>query len=542
MLIAPTPGNESDRLQALYRYEVLDTPAELDYERVSHIASQLCHTPIAMVSFIDRDRQWVKSAYGITIDTIPREVSLCAHTVAGAEPLHVPDTTHDDRFADNPAVTGPPNIIFYAGFPLRSTEGLAIGSLCVIDHYPRQLTESQALALQALADQVGLLLELRLTNNQLEQARLEAEELARQKAQLLATLSHEIRTPLHALEGYTQQVLDQHPRPDQQNSLHHLQSIGRTLVSLVNNILDYSKLQANKLLLESLPFSVRTLIQHAIDINAWQASQKKLSLVAHIDDAMPDQLLGDATRLLQVLLNLLGNALKFTEKGEVCVHAYVLEHRGTDLTLSIEVSDTGIGIAPLALASLFNEYTQVSAATSRLYGGSGLGLAISRQLVDLMGGKLVVQSQEGRGSRFGFQLTMPVYEAPTPCGLSDWTRGRLLGVDDSLFNTKMLEYLVAQEGGQIDTFTSPLDALEAARQTDYCGALLDLNMPDLDGYEMAKQLAVIQPGMPLIAVSADDSDETVERTRQAGFSGYLRKPFLPGQLLQILVEVVQQPH
>ncbi len=534
MLVAPIPANEADRLESLYQYDLLDTSQEVDYDRVSHIASQLCLTPIAMVSLIDRERQWVKSSYGITIENIPREISLCAHTILGEQPLIIEDTSRDNRFLDNPAVVHPPHIVFYTGIPLVSSDGFAIGSLCVIDHHPRQLTSSQQMALEALVDQVVLLMELRRTNSQLRLARMEAEGLAYQKAHLLATLSHEIRTPLHALEGYTQLLIDQQPQPDQQPSLQRLQTTGRTLVTLVNNILDYSKLQAGKLVLESIPFSVTDLIQQAVDMHTWQAEQKNLRLFTRLNPNIPRQLRGDATRLLQVLLNLISNALKFTAQGEVCVQASVVARTSSDVTLAIEVSDTGIGIAKESLALLFDEYTQVSASTSRLYGGSGLGLAITRQLVELMGSSLEVDSEEGQGTRFSFRLTLPVAETNALNGSSSWTQGVVLAVDDSPFNTKILTHLITQQGGQLAAFNSPLEALEAARHTTYRSMLLDLYMPEMDGYALAQQLRIVQPGVPLIALSADDSTETLERVSSAGFSGFLRKPFLSQQLIHLL--------
>lgn len=539
MLIAPIPTNETERLASLQQYFLLDTAPEAEYDRVSHIASQLCQTPIAMVSLIDQDRQWVKSHFGLAVDSVPREISLCAHTVAGGQLLVVEDTQVDDRFWDNPAVTGPPNIIFYAGVPLMSAEGLAIGSICVIDHYPRQLGASQQTALQELAAQVMLLMELRRTNYQLSQARAEAEELARQKSQLLATLSHEIRTPLHALEGYTQLMVDEQPRPDQQKSIQRLQTTSRTLVNLVNNILDYSKLQAGKLALEAIPFSVQELVQQAVDMQAWHAQQKNLRLVTEIDAQLPTRLRGDATRLFQVVLNLVSNALKFTKAGEVRIKVDVLAKSPQEVTLKIAVVDTGIGIPQASLSLLFNEYAQVSASTTRLYGGTGLGLAISRQLLDLMGSKLDVQSQEGQGSAFSFCLTLPILETAPPERASAVSSSNqlILAVDDNPLNTKVLAHFIKKHNGRVAVFNSPLEALESASHTPYRAMLLDLHMPEMDGYELARQLQAVQPGVPLIALSADDSVETLERVKATGFQSFLRKPFLPHDLLRILTEL-----
>lgn len=539
MLIAPVPSNEEQRLESLYQYQLLDTTSEIEYDRVSHIASQLCQTPIAMVSLIDRERQWVKSFYGLAVDTIPRDISLCAHTILGQNLVIVEDTTKDTRFWDNPAVMGQPFIIFYAGVPLISSDGQAIGSICVIDHRPRQLAPSQQLALQALADQAMLLMELRRTNHQLRRARMEAEELAGQKSHLLATLSHEIRTPLHALEGHTQLLIDQHPHLAQQHSVRRLQTTGRTLVSLVNNILDYSKLQAGKLILETISFSLPELIQQAVEMQAWQAQQKNIQLTTQFDPHVPVRVKGDATRLLQILLNLVSNALKFTEEGEVKIQVRVVANQGSNVTLKIDVIDTGIGIPQDSLAVLFNEYTQVSAATARLYGGSGLGLAITRQLVELMGSKLEVSSQEGQGSTFGFYLSLSVVETVSrgTSALTLRSDELFLAVDDNPMNTKVLSHFITKHGGQVAVFHSPVEALESAKNTSYRGMLLDLHMPELDGYELAQHLHIIQPGVTLIALSADDSSETMERVKSSGFRYFLRKPFLPHELMHILTEL-----
>lgn len=239
-----------------------------------------------------------------------------------------------------------------------------------------------------------------------------------------------------------------------------------------------------------------------------------------------------------MLINLISNALKFTKEGGVSVEASVIEQTDEQVSLFIEVVDTGIGIPPESLATLFNEYTQVSAATTRQYGGTGLGLAITSQLIALMNSRIDVQSEVGKGSRFGFRLTLPTVDE-TPPTVNWRTEGKLLAVDDSLFNTKMLGHIVRQQGGQLDTFNNPLEALEAARHTAYLSMLLDLHMPELDGYDLARQLRDIQPGVPIIALSADDSAETLEKVYAAGFRGFLRKPFLPQQLVHLLDELTK---
>ncbi|NID12902.1 GAF domain-containing hybrid sensor histidine kinase/response regulator [Fibrivirga algicola] len=536
----PIPPDEAKRLESLQHYQLLDTAAEIEYDRVSQIASQLCQTPIALVSLIDRDRQWVKSCYGLTVDSVPRNTSLCAYTITSASPLIIADTTKDDRSRDKPGVLNQPFIRFYAGVPLMSADGQAIGSLCVMDHTPRQLTPQQEIALQALADQAMLLMELRRANLTLERARKEAEETACQKAQLLATLSHEIRTPLQALDGYAKLLLEQVASDEQQPSLRRLQTTSQTLLQLVNNILDYSKLQAGKLVLEQIPFSVRDLISQAVEMLSGQAQQKALRINTWFDPSLPNQVRGDATRLFQVVVNLLGNALKFTREGQVTIDVRTIAQADSSITLQLEVTDTGTGIAAGSMATLFNEYTQVSAATSRLYGGSGLGLAITRQLLELMGSELAVRSQEGEGSCFGFCLTLPVVE--TAASVSPFQlhpKDVFLAVDDSPFNTMMLSHFFGELGGQLAIFHSPMAALEAAKHTGYRAMLLDLYMPELDGFELARLLQTHQPGVPLIALSADDSNETLDRVKERGFHFFLRKPFLPHELVHVLSEATK---
>ncbi|WP_234733690.1 GAF domain-containing hybrid sensor histidine kinase/response regulator [Tellurirhabdus bombi] len=541
MIVAPIPVNELQRLAAVQRYALLDTLPEAEYDRITCIASELCQTPVALISLIDEKRQWVKSHYGLAVSEVPRDISPCAHTINYDHPLIVEDTTKDERFWDNPAVINQPYIIFYAGIPLISSDGFAVGSICVIDHQPRQLAQDQQIAMKALAQQVVLLMELRKTNAELAEARRDAEELAQQKAYLLATLSHEIRTPLHALEGYTQALLDNTKETTQQKDLKRLQNVGRTLVRMVNNILDYSKLQANKVLLEEASFSLSELLQETANLQEWQARQKGLKLSVEVDKNIPTTLKGDSTRLLQVMTNLLSNALKFTREGEIELRARLLEASQTHATLIVEVNDTGIGIPQEAIKHLFNEYIQVSVSTTREYGGTGLGLAISRQLLELMGSRLEVRSVVGQGTTFWFQLTLAIEVAKTPQVMNEesWLEGTYMAVDDNPFNTKILTYFFKKYGVQVAVFNSPLEALESAKNTQYKGILLDLHMPYLDGYELAAALRPLQPDTPIIALSADESSEASDKVKEAGFAGFLPKPFQAQQLKDLLIRITQ---
>jgi two-component system, sensor histidine kinase and response regulator len=371
-------------------------------------------------------------------------------------------------------------------------------------------------------------------------AKESAEAASRAKSQFLANMSHEIRTPMNGVLGMTELLLDCGLPQKQQGYLEIVRSSGEALLSIINNILDLSKIEAEKMILEKVPFSVRTVVETVIEMFAESAMRKGVELVCQIDREVPDSLAGDPVRLRQILVNLVGNAMKFTERGEVVVTARSAGKTGNALQLLCEIRDSGIGIAPEQIATIFQQFSQADESMTRKFGGTGLGLAIVKQLVELMGGSIGVHSSAGLGSTFWFRIALE--ELPAGEGAAHFVRRSLQGlrvliVDDNATALSILQQEITCFGMACDPAGSAREALALIRRPDappYDLAILDLVMPDMAGVELARAIREEPAGsrMRLLMLTSFGKTGDLERAQAAGIECYLDKPVKQEELLK----------
>jgi signal transduction histidine kinase len=376
---------------------------------------------------------------------------------------------------------------------------------------------------------------------ELHKAKNIAEEAASAKQQFLSTMSHEIRTPLNAIINTANLLREEEPRPDQLDNIEILQFSAGNLMNLINDILDFSKIDSGKIEFETVDFDLRKLLNGVRQSFEYEAVKKGLELVVQISEAVPPVIRGDSARLSQILINLVGNAIKFTNKGKITMEVLVISDSPERPEFLFKVIDTGIGIPEDKQQFIFESFTQASSSTTRKYGGTGLGLAITKKLISLQGGELELNSKAGEGSTFSFKLKFIKSEKNRleeemlmKTSFGSLKGLKVLVVEDNLVNQKIVSKFLAKWDATVDIAENGAVAVEKVAHEEDEVVLMDLHMPEMNGYDATRAIRSMEgdyfKNLPVIALTASAFLEDRDKIYTFGMSGYIIKPFNPREL------------
>ena len=374
-----------------------------DLDEITKSTSIIFDSPISAIGLMDQKNLTFISKVGLTLDSCDKETSFFKYTIEAGDLFVVEDSQDDDRFQNIPMDQGFPLLRFYAGIPLLTPTGLKIGTLFVADKKPRRLTHDQQLVLKSIAKQVIMCFELTRHKEELEILREQQNQISLTKEDFFRSMSHDLRTPLNSISGFTEILSETKLDNNQKDLVKIIKSSIEILISIVNDILDFSKIESGNLKLEDRVFNLKKFLKRIFKIFRIKAQEKNLDFEVKIGENIPTYILGDELRLKQILMNLLGNAVKFTEKGNIKLGVEIINQSQEEVELKFSVQDTGIGILEKNLDLIFEKFHQVEGNT-RVYGGTGIGLSIVNKLVELQHGKINVKSELGKGSEFNVSI------------------------------------------------------------------------------------------------------------------------------------------
>lgn len=410
----------------------------------------------------------------------------------------------------------------------KITTGLSIALIVILSLLTLSLYKNNNLRAKA-----NILLQDK--NNELQVAKERAEKASMVKAEFLSTITHELRTPMYAVTGLTHLLLEENPKPEQKEHLRSLQFSGEYLLNLINNILDLNKLEANKVEIEKTTFNLKRRLNDVLIALNKSAVDRKNNLRLEYDDEIPDKLEGDSVKLSQILINLIGNSLKFTQNGDVIVRVKKIGDKNNKITLHFEIEDNGVGISKKKQKSIFESFSQASLQINRKFGGTGLGLSIVKSLLELMGSRIQLESQLGKGSKFWFDLVLDISaqgateednaKQLNESEYSSLENRHILVVEDNKINQMITRKILEKRNIICQVADNGMDAIKMVETNDFDVVLMDIHMPGISGIEATQEIRKFKPDLPIIALTAVTIEENIDEFFRAGFSEIIPKPF-----------------
>jgi len=424
----------------------------------------------------------------------------------------------------------------------KMTTGLSIALIIILSLLALSLFKNNNL--RAKANDL-----LKDKNIELTLAKEKAERASLAKAQFLSTITHELRTPLYAVTGLTHLLLEEDPKPNQKEHLNSLKFSGEYLLSLINNILDLNKLEANKVEIEKTTFSLKKRIEDVLIALNKTAEDRKNNLSFEFDDSIPEKLIGDPLKLSQVLINLIGNSVKFTQNGDVTIRVNSLKKSKDKVTIHIEVEDTGVGISKKKQKSIFETFNQGSLQINRKFGGSGLGLSIVKNLLELMNSKIYLDSVLGQGSKFWFDISFAISKESHDVSKLDnntyqidyksFENVSILVVEDNKINQMITKKILEKNKFICQVADNGLDAIKMVHENNFELILMDIHMPGISGIETTKRIREFDKDLPIIALTAVTIDENLDEFYKAGFNEIIPKPFKPEDFFEKIYQTIE---
>lgn len=492
----------------------------------------------AMMEVTDKTRLQLVGSYFKDYFTEPQKASRVYQEVfAKGFVVNTPLTIKDHTLTD----------VLFNGSVYKNELGEVVGAVVVArDITAQKKIEKELTEAKIFAEMATMIAEE--SKIKAETATLRAENAVKAKQQFLSNMSHEIRTPMNAIIGFTKVVLKTDLNSKQKEYLSAIKTSGDSLIILINDILDLAKVDAGKMTFEQKPFKLDASITTMLHIFETKVLEKNIVLVRNYDDNIPKVLLGDPVRLHQIMLNLVSNALKFTEKGKITVNVLLLSENKTHASIEFSIMDTGIGIAEDKTEAIFENFQQASSDTSRLFGGTGLGLAISKQLVEQQGGSIRVKSKLGESSTFSFILDFKKTTAAAKLDVilteleSDIKNIKVLVVEDMALNQLLMKTILDDFGFERDIAANGKIAIEMLGVKSYDIILMDLQMPEMNGFEATEYIRNTQHSkIPIIALTADVTTVDLEKCKAAGMDDYIAKPIDERLLYSKIVGLVMKP-